>query len=125
MRVSSIALAFMVLSFMVWRNKKSSAAESAILFMAGLLFWASGIGTLFWVVTDGIWQETQRGSEGTPVVLALVFLALAWLVVRSRRNSSAESAILFMGGLFFWYSGIGVTLWALVLGVWHAMGGGH
>ena len=125
MRVSAIAIAFMVLSFMVWRNKKSSAAESAILFMAGLLFWASGIGTLFWVVTDGIWQETQRGTEGTPVVLALVFLALAWLVVRSRRNSTAESAILFMGGLFFWYSGIGVTLWALILGVWHAMGGGH
>lgn len=125
MNATVIAITFMVLAWMVARNRRSSTAEGVIMFLAGLFFWSSGIGSLLWVVTDGIWQEAHTDREGMPVTLALVFLALAVLVTRNRRSSSAESAIMFLGGLFFWSSGIGVALWAAVDGMWHLMGGGR
>jgi hypothetical protein len=124
MSATVVAITFMVLAWMVARNRRSSPAEAAVMFMAGLLFWSSGIGRLLWVVAQGIWFEAHS-DEGTPVVFALVFLGLAFVVTRNRRTSSAESAVMFLGGLFFWSSGIGVALWAVVDGLWHLMGGGH
>jgi hypothetical protein len=57
------------------------------------------------------------------LLLALVFLALGWLIERSGRVSAAEAWILFLAGVFFWASGLGVILWVLVNGVFHAAGG--
>jgi hypothetical protein len=59
------------------------------------------------------------------VTLAVIFLGLALVVERSRRVSAAESWILFLAGIFFWASGIGSSIWALLDGIYHAIGGGH
>lgn len=57
------------------------------------------------------------------VTLAVIFLALGFLVERSRRVSPAESWIMFLAGLLFWASGIGSSVWVLLDSVYHAMGG--
>jgi hypothetical protein len=59
------------------------------------------------------------------VTLAVIFFVLALIVERSRRVSAAESWILFLAGVLFWASGIGASLWALLDGVYRAIGGGH
>jgi hypothetical protein len=59
------------------------------------------------------------------VVLAVVFLVLALIVERSRRVSAAEAWILFLAGVLFWASGIGSSVWALLDGIYRAVGGGH
>jgi hypothetical protein len=59
------------------------------------------------------------------VTLAVIFLVLAAVVGRSRRVSAAESWIMFLAGVFFWASGIGPSLWVLLDGIYHAVGGGH
>lgn len=56
-------------------------------------------------------------------MLALIFLGLSWTVERSGRVSAAEAWILFLAGVFFWSSGLGVILWVLVDGVFHAVEG--
>lgn len=57
------------------------------------------------------------------LLLALVLMALAWLIERSGRVSAAEAWILFLAGVLFWASGLGVILWVLVDGVFHTVGG--
>ena len=62
-------------------------------------------------------------GNGLVMTLAVVFMALGWLVSRNRRTSVAEQWVMFLAGVFFWASGIGQALWVLVDGVFHAMGG--
>jgi len=57
------------------------------------------------------------------MTFAVVFFVLALMVERSRRVSAAEAWIMFVAGNLFWASGIGPSLWVLVDGVFHAMGG--
>jgi hypothetical protein len=57
------------------------------------------------------------------MTLAVIFFFLALMVERSRRVSAAEAWIMFVAGILFWASGIGPSLWVLVDGVFHAMGG--
>jgi hypothetical protein len=54
--VMTLAVIFMVLAWMVERNRRVSVAEAWILFLAGVLFWASGIGTVLWVLVNGIYR---------------------------------------------------------------------
>ena len=54
--VVTLALIFMVLAFMVERGRRVSAAEAWILFLAGVLFWASGIGASIWVLIDSVFH---------------------------------------------------------------------
>lgn len=56
------------------------------------------------------------------VILAVIFFVLALLVERSRRVSAAEAWILFLAGVLFWASGIGSSAWALLDGIYRAMG---
>jgi hypothetical protein len=119
-----LAAVFLALAWMVERNRRASPAEAWVMFLTGLFFWSSGIGILLWVVADGLWHEVTSG-RGLAVILALVFLALAWMVTRNRRTSAAEHGVMFLGGLFFWSSGLGMALWALLDGLWRLVGGGH
>ncbi len=57
------------------------------------------------------------------VTLALIFMVLALLVERGRRVSAAEAWILFLAGVLFWASGIGASIWVLIDGIFHAVGG--
>ena len=59
------------------------------------------------------------------VTLALIFMVLAFMVERGRRVSAAEAWILFLAGVLFWASGIGASLWVLLDGIYHAVGGGR
>jgi hypothetical protein len=54
--VVTLALIFMILAFMVERGRRVSAAEAWILFLAGVLFWASGIGASIWVLIDSVFH---------------------------------------------------------------------
>jgi hypothetical protein len=54
--VVTLALIFMVLAFMVERGRRVSAVEAWILFLAGVLFWASGIGASIWVLIDSVFH---------------------------------------------------------------------
>lgn len=119
-----LAAVFLALAWMVERNRRASSAEAWVMFLAGLFFWSSGIGILLWVVVDGLWHEVTSG-HGLAVILALVFLALGWMVSRNQRSSAAEHGVMFLGGLFFWASGLGMALWALADGLWRLVGGGH
>jgi fucose permease len=56
----TLALIFMALGLVVARSRRVSAAESWILFLAGVFFWASGIGSSLWVLVDAIYH-TLRG----------------------------------------------------------------
>ena len=56
------------------------------------------------------------------VTLALIFMALAFVVERGRRVSAAESWILFLAGVLFWASGIGASIWVLIDSVFRAVG---
>lgn len=53
------------------------------------------------------------------IVLALVFMALAWVTERSGRVNPVEAWVLFLAGVFFWSSGIGRILWAVLDGIYH------
>jgi uncharacterized protein (TIGR03382 family) len=117
-----LAAVFMVLAWMAERNQRTSSVEAWVMFLAGLFFWSSGIGLLLWVVADGLWHEVASG-HGLAVILAAVFLVLAWMVRRNQRSSVAESGVMFLSGLFFWASGLGVALWALLDGLWRLVGG--
>lgn len=55
--------------------------------------------------------------------MALIFMVLALLVERGRRVSAAEAWILFLAGVLFWASGIGASIWVLIDGIFHAVGG--
>lgn len=57
------------------------------------------------------------------VTLAVIFFVLALMIERSRRVSAAEAWILFLAGVLFWASGIGASVWLLIDGIFHAMGG--
>ncbi|HZU57141.1 MAG TPA: hypothetical protein VFA06_14820 [Actinocrinis sp.] len=54
--VVTLALIFMVLAFMVERGRRVTAVEAWILFLAGVLFWASGIGASIWVLIDSVFH---------------------------------------------------------------------
>jgi hypothetical protein len=56
----TLALIFMALGLVVERSRRVSAAESWILFLAGVFFWSSGIGSSLWVLVDAVYQ-TIRG----------------------------------------------------------------
>ena len=51
-----LALIFMILGLMVERSRRVSAVEAWSLFLAGVLFWASGIGAAVWVLIDGVFH---------------------------------------------------------------------
>lgn len=53
------------------------------------------------------------------MVLALVFLVLGWITERSGQANPVEAWILFLAGVFFWASGLGVVLWGLIDGLYH------
>jgi len=59
--VVTLAVIFFVLALLVERSRRVSAAEAWILFLAGLLFWASGIGAAFWVLVDGVYHAMGGG----------------------------------------------------------------
>ena len=59
--VVTLAVVFFVLAFMVERSRRVSAAEAWILFLAGVLFWASGIGAAVWVLVDGVYHAVGGG----------------------------------------------------------------
>jgi len=54
--VMTLALVFMALGLVVERSRRVSAAESWILFLAGVFFWSSGIGASLWVLADGVFH---------------------------------------------------------------------
>lgn len=54
--VVTLALIFLVLGFMVERGRRVTAVEAWILFLAGVLFWASGIGASIWVLIDSVFH---------------------------------------------------------------------
>jgi len=56
-----LALVFIVLGFMVERSGGVSAAEAWILFLAGVLFWASGIGASVWQLIDAVYHALGGG----------------------------------------------------------------
>ncbi len=58
--VMTLFLIFAALGVVVERSRRVSAAESWILFLAGVFFWSSGIGAALWALADGIYQ-TIRG----------------------------------------------------------------
>jgi len=45
----------------VERSRRVSAAESWILFLAGVFFWSSGIGASLWVLVDSIYHAAGGG----------------------------------------------------------------
>ncbi len=51
-----LALIFMGLGWTVERSGRVSAAEAWILFLAGIFFWASGLGEILWVLIDGVFH---------------------------------------------------------------------
>ena len=59
--VVTLAVIFFVLALMVERSRRVSAAEAWILFLAGVLFWASGIGASIWVLIDSIYHAIGGG----------------------------------------------------------------
>ena len=59
--VVTLAVIFFVLALLVERSRRVSAAEAWILFLAGVLFWASGIGASVWVLLDGIYHALEGG----------------------------------------------------------------
>ena len=54
--VVTLAVIFFVLALIVERSRRVSAAESWILFLAGVLFWASGIGSSIWALLDAVYH---------------------------------------------------------------------
>ena len=54
--VVTLTVIFFVLSVLVERSRRVSAAEAWILFLAGVLFWASGIGASIWVLIDSVFH---------------------------------------------------------------------
>ncbi|MGH3632023.1 MAG: hypothetical protein ACRDRL_31855 [Sciscionella sp.] len=59
--VVTLAVIFFVLALVVERSRRVSAAESWILFLAGVLFWASGIGAAVWVLLDSVYHAIGGG----------------------------------------------------------------
>ena len=59
--VVTLSVIFFVLALMVERSRRVSAAEAWILFLAGVLFWASGIGASVWVLLDSIYHAMGGG----------------------------------------------------------------
>jgi hypothetical protein len=59
--VVTLAVIFFVLALIVERSRRVSAAEAWILFLAGVLFWASGIGSSVWVLLDSIYRAMGGG----------------------------------------------------------------
>jgi hypothetical protein len=51
-----LALIFMGLGWTVERSGRVSVAEAWILFLAGVFFWASGLGAILWVLVDGVYH---------------------------------------------------------------------
>lgn len=56
-----LALVFLALGWVTERSGRVSAVEAWILFLAGVFFWASGIGTILWVLTNGIYHAVGGG----------------------------------------------------------------
>ena len=56
-----LAVIFFVLALVVERSRRVSAAEAWILFLAGVLFWASGIGASVWVLLDSVYRAMGGG----------------------------------------------------------------
>jgi hypothetical protein len=59
--IVTLAVIFLVLALLVERSRRVSAAEAWILFLAGVLFWASGIGASLWVLLDGMYHAMGSG----------------------------------------------------------------
>ena len=59
--VVTLSVIFFVLALIVERSRRVSAAEAWILFLAGVLFWASGIGASVWVLLDSIYHAIGGG----------------------------------------------------------------
>ena len=59
--VVTLAVIFFLLAQTVERSRRVSAAEAWILFLAGVLFWASGIGASVWVLIDSIYHAMGGG----------------------------------------------------------------
>lgn len=56
-----LAVVFFVLALLVERSRRVNAAEAWILFLAGVLFWASGIGASIWVLIDSVYHAIGGG----------------------------------------------------------------
>lgn len=54
--VVALTVIFFILSVLVERSRRVSAAEAWILFLFGVLFWASGIGASVWLLLDSIYH---------------------------------------------------------------------
>lgn len=59
--VVTLSVIFFVLALVVERSRRVSAAEAWILFLAGVLFWASGIGASVWVLLDSVYHAIGGG----------------------------------------------------------------
>ena len=59
--IVTLAVIFFVLALLVERSRRVSAAEAWILFLAGVLFWASGIGASIWVLLDSVYHAMGGG----------------------------------------------------------------
>jgi hypothetical protein len=59
--VVTLAVVFFVLALLVERSRRVSAAEAWIMFLAGALFWASGIGASPWVLVDSVYHAMGGG----------------------------------------------------------------
>jgi hypothetical protein len=56
-----LALVFLALGWVTERSGQVNAVEAWILFLAGVFFWASGLGAVLWGLIDGLYHLT-RGS---------------------------------------------------------------
>ena len=59
--VMVLALVFAGLGWVTERSGRVSPLEAWILFLAGVFFWASGIGTILWVLVNGIYHAVGGG----------------------------------------------------------------
>ena len=59
--VMVLALVFLALGWITERSGQVNAVEAWILFLAGVFFWASGLGSVLWGLLYGVYHLT-RGS---------------------------------------------------------------
>lgn len=59
--VVTLAVFFLGLGLLVGRSRRVSSGEAWILFLAGVFFWASGIGASLWVLVDSVYRAVGGG----------------------------------------------------------------
>jgi hypothetical protein len=50
--VLALTAALCSVAWLMERNGHATAAEAWVFFLAGVFFWASGVGSVFWVLID-------------------------------------------------------------------------